>query len=150
MKLTNKQLDIVKDMIREKVKASTEAKRKAEDKALKEKAIKLCEKHPAFIAFVKVLKELPSKYFYEIAIKDWTFFNIAWQTDDSYGQHSHTHIKSKEEFYDAVTRKLPGFKYNRNEEYDTKKDIERKLVMASVAAKDIESLIDSISKEFVK
>ena len=77
MRLTNKQLDIVKDMIREKVKTSVEAEQQKKKKEIKAKAIKLCEKHPAFIAFCKAKDLLSMKYFHEVAIKDSVFHQIA-------------------------------------------------------------------------
>jgi hypothetical protein len=151
MKLTNKQLEIVKDMIREKVKAPMEAKQKAKDKALKDKAIALCEKHPAFQAYLKVAKELPKKYFHDIAIKDSVLHSIAKKEDDFYGSGSHSHIMSKEDFYDCIMRKLPEYnRYGFNTETETKRDIEKKIVMASINAKDLESLIQSVVKELTK
>lgn len=153
MKLTNKQLDIVKDMIREKVKTSVEAEQQKKEKEIKAKAIKLCEKHPAFIAFCKAKDLLPIKYFYEVAIKDSVFYQIAKWEDSTCYSSCHTHIKSKEDFYDAVIRRMPDHwdnRYNNNTEFNTKKEIERKLILASVNVKDLEQLIVTVSKEFVK
>lgn len=153
MKLTNKQLEIVKDMIRDKVKASVEAEQQKKEKEIKAKAIKLCEKHPAFIAFCKAKDLLPMKYFYEVAIRDSVFHQIAkWNDIDSYSS-CHTHIKSKEDFYDAVISRMPDHqnnRYNNNTEFNTRKEIERKLILASVNVKDLEQLIATVSKEFIK
>ena len=143
MKLTNKQMALVVDMIFDKVKPSVVSQQEKEAVKLRAEAMKKIKASTLFKQIEKVFQACP--LINEARIKEMELHTVyPWMSEWS----RHVTFTSLNDFVRTICDRYYT-KYKTIDHTD-KRVIENKVIMASINAKDLESLINSISKEFIK
>lgn len=141
MKLTNKQLSLVVDMIYDKVKPTIEIELSAEQAKLTAQAKAIITKTSAY----KMLKKLlPNPDIAKIQIKKSVLSSIFSWKEYRY----HTEVESADEFLKDMTKEyIDHYKQPKN---DIKQEIEKKVMLSMLNASDLNELVDTIAKSFIK
>jgi hypothetical protein len=141
MKLTNKQLSLVVDMIYDKVKPSYDSLAKREIDELTAQAKAIITKTSAY----KMLKKLlPNPDIAKVEIKKSVLSSIFSRRDYRY----HTDVESADEFLKVMTEEyIDHYKQPKN---DIKQEIEKKVMLSMLNASDLNELVDTIAKSFIK
>jgi hypothetical protein len=143
MKLNNRQTELVVKMIYDKVKDKNEAERKTE----KEKKMNEIKKKLEKTTIVKQLKSIFSTPFvHKIEIYKKELVKYGKDIVPTYN-NIYT-FSSLEDFYELMIEKKPN--NSREIERDLKKNIEEKVLLSMLNTSDLQSLIEAISKEFMK
>ena len=148
MKLTNKQLSLVVDMIFDNVKNLTDAKQKKIDAQFKAEGEAMAKKSILYLKIDKAFKLLGTTVKL-IEIKDNslndTFGDLYSRNNGHYCDYES--FTSPKHFLTQVASKYASAN-NKCKPLD-KRDIEKKVLMSMLNASDLQELIDSITKTFI-